>query len=708
MAAQSVIETTIDTSAASAGDAAAVRFTERPLLQETRRSLDALASPLMAHAWVEAIMRFWQAGIAAGSIDPAEPLYLFDPASCEGQFAWLVLRALQQQLATNASGLKPCYVACGTHREELDSMATHPYLTEYAEHGWFDTALFPAGAGTAITLRQQGLSLLRTANPVVVLSVQWFGTLPSELYGLHQGRVMEGWVVTTEMASCHLDYEWRPLDESDLARSPHRRLLAHCLTRFTDTPLLIPAAANEAMEIFAKLSSHRYLLLSVDHGCHSEQQIRLGMLSPPRAMRRGSVSAPVNYHALSLHQEWLGARTWNCQLRDTGMVLHATWNNGHTSPEDGAFSSIVAPLAETHPDDSLQLAAMATGDHAPDAAGLLTLLRLSGYDPRALRSAMPAILEQTSTMCGTARHEWQIALSRIWSNYLPPASGDGFPFDAAVLAAEIGHWELAKACIQTGLAMYGDDVTALHHLAYCEAATGDTPLAMRLLDHALEHDPADPLCLALRERLAERLLHWENIGWYYPDAASRDELVLEPLGPEHAASVLYQYRDVQIGVMTRLPELNTLQEIRDWIEEQRQDASLASYAVMHRRWGFVGMVCNHRAGDAGYFYFWIGTDFQDRGWGQQAARLLFAQATLAGVIDLFTSVCVDNIRSRNALARLGFNEMTLHAHAPDDDLIFLHCRPQATAQPAYEYLVARISRLCEAIRSPIVFSNAIK
>jgi RimJ/RimL family protein N-acetyltransferase len=708
MAAQSVIETTIDTSAADAGNTAAVRFTELPRLQEIRRSLDTVASPLMARAWVEAIMRFWQAGIAAGSIDPTEPLYLFDPAPCEGQFAWLVMRALQQQLATDTIGLKPCYVACGEHRAELDSMATHPYLAEYVDHGRFDTALFPAGAGTAITLRQQGLSLLRTANPVVVLSVHWFGTLPSELYGLHQGRVMEGWAVTTEIASCHLDYEWRLLDESDLARSPHQRLLAHCLTRFTDTPLLIPAAANEAMDIFVKLSSYRYLLLSIDHGCHSEQQIRLGMLSPPRAMRRGSVSPPVNYHALSLHHEWLDARTWNCQLRDTGMVLHAAWNNGRAAPEDEAFSSIVAPLAEAHPDDSLHIAAMASEDHAPDAAHVLTLLRLSGYDPRVLRDAMPVILGQASTMCGTARHEWQIAVQRLCANYLPPASGDDFLFDAAVLAMEIGHWELAKACLQTGLAMYGDDVTALHHLAYCEAATGDTPLAIRLLDNALEHNPADPPCLALRERLTECVLRWENTSWYYPDAASGDELVLEPLGPEHAASLLYQYRDIQIGVMTRLPDLNTLQETRNWIEEQRQDASLASYAVMHRRWGFVGMVCNHRAGDAAYFYFWIGTDFQDRGWGQQAARLLFAQAKLAGVIDLFTSVCVDNFRSRNALARLGFNEMTLHANAPDDDLIFLHCRSQAMAQPASEDLVARISRLCEAIRSPIVFSNAIK
>ena len=710
MAAQTAFESSAAAHGAHAGNASGLlRFRDLPRSSATTQP-DSVASPLLANAWAEAILRFWEAGIAAGSVDPAKPLYLFDPAPGEGQLAWLLLRALQQALG--GSTLQPCYVACGTDAAQLDHLTSHPYLAEYVESGWFDTALWDACGSDAPTLRAQNIALLRTDNPVAILSLQWFGTLAADLYAVHEGEIMEGWVVpatrpeTPETPQAFfLDYDWRPADEAALVHAPQSRLLAHCNTRFTSAALLLPTAACEATDAFARLSGGRYLLLSADFGCHTEQQLRLGACLPPAAWPREGAALPVNHHALSHHQQQQGARTWNRQLQDDGMVVHAAWRDDSlaaASTADDMFDTLVAPLLRTHPDDLAALSACING-----APATLALLRLSGHDPRILKTGMQAMLEHACMLDATARREWQSDLWHTWNNYLPTADGDSFFFHTGMLAVETGDWELAKTCFRTGLALYGNDATVLHHLAYCEAATGGSAEAMPMLAHALAIDPGHVQCLPLHTQLVERLQRWENTDWYHADIASSDELCIEPLGPEHAASLFYQYRDEQIGIMTRLPELTTLEATTDWIEKQRRKPARAAYAVMHRRWGFVGVVSVCCAADAGYFYFWSGADFQDQGFGKKAARLLFAQMARKGMVHVFTSAYLHNTRSRNALASLDFNQMQLRAQAPDDDLLFFHLPLQATDQVPPTVLAKKIVELCSAIQSPITFSTAV-
>lgn len=672
------------------------RFSELPLFAAPGQAQCALASPLLAHAWSEAIARFWEAGLAAGGIDPEKPLYLLDPAPGHGQLAWLLLGALRQRLAAAGPDIKPCYVACCSNIDQLDYLATHPYFAKYTNEGWFDTACWDAGKDSLLDLRAQRITLRHTDNPLVVLGLEWLQTLPSELAGIHHGQVMEGRAALTAPQETEhayrLDYQWLPLNEAD--HPSLRPLWTHYLPRFAETPLLWPVMACRALEALAGLSRGRYLLLSADAGACSDQELRLGALMPPSEWHPGQAPLPVNYHAVSLYQRQHGACTWDRKLQDDGAVLHAALRDDHCPMMQSAFGAITACLEHAHPDDGRLLVP------ADSALASLTLLRLSHYDPRVLQAGIASMLEQAAALNDTARKEWQSALLRTWSNYLPCAAPDPFCYEAGLLAAQLGHWGLAKECFRLGRALYGDDATDLHHLALCEAATGAVDEAFALVSRALELEPDNPHCQALHARLADRLQRWQHTRWYHPDIARSGELTLEPLGAEHAESLLYQYRDPQIGALTALAELNTPDEARDWIAEQACDAGRTTCAVMHAHWGFVGVVSLHCAADAGYFYFWTGTDFQGRGFGQQAAAILFEQAARNGIVHLFTSAYADNGRSRKALEQLGFTGLNLRAKAPDDNLIFYCLQPCALAEPA-----ARIRALCQAIGSPIVFEE---
>ena len=261
------------------------------------------------------------------------------------------------------------------------------------------------------------------------------------------------------------------------------------------------------------------------------------------------------------------------------------------------------------------------------------------------------------------------------------------------MATQLGHFGLAKECLRCGLACYGEDASDLYLLAWCEVASGATATAMELLTQARALDPAHQHALALEQELQEKLARWQESRWYAAQSMQSGALRLELLGQEHGADLLYQYRDRQIGRMTRLPEFDTPEAVQDWISEQQKSASRASFAVMHECWGFVGVVSCHVGRDAGYFYYWIGSDYQHQGIGQNAARMCFAHMAACGVKAIFTAVDHSNHHSQYLMKKLGFRQLPVRTSSPDDEQFF-YCLGN---QRATETDLAQLIALCKDI-----------
>ncbi|MES2127112.1 MAG: GNAT family protein [Pseudomonadota bacterium] len=350
-------------------------------------------------------------------------------------------------------------------------------------------------------------------------------------------------------------------------------------------------------------------------------------------------------HAWLLACAAQGASTWCLQYDDQGCAVHLVRGDG------AAPGALAEALAAGHPDDAAVLATLARAA-APDQ--VLGLLRTSGHDPALLAAAMATLLAAPE---GVGGPPWQDALARTWSHYRMPAAPDPFYRQLAVLGARVRHWGLAKDCLQAGLACYGHDAQAARLLAQCEAASTGR-------------------------------------------GHGGDELVLAPLRRCHAAALWQQYRDPSIAAMACLPPLATPAAAARWIAAQRKAAGKRNYAVMHACWGLVGLVGLHHSGDAGYFYFWTGSDFQDAGIGRAAATLAFARAQAQGCRHVYTSVYADNARSLRALAALGFMPLAVRALPPHADMLLLHTSLDGGAAPP-----GRLQALCTAIGNPIQFQQ---
>lgn len=640
---------------------------------EVRTDLaDRLATPLFVEALAEAIVRYGRFGRESGS--PA-PLDVFDLAPAGGVLAVRLLRALQRRL--DEAGLR---WRVRLHLGGAGVAAPQP-----------DAMPIPLRAALerGDVLRHAPDALATDGLPwrdgAVVLALGYFQQMPVQLGAAHYAGWMDGAIERAPRdgeGRWPLAYRWTAA--ADEPRDDLRALRRLYTGKLGSAAVNLPHAGMHVLRRLAAATGEDYLLLAADAGAADLRDIQSGALVPPTQWRDGWSTMPVNFHALAWAQP--KAQVAHCR-NGAGAQLQVALAGGAGR---AGFEHVLAAVRDGA-DHALQLREQAAwfGDDAP-APVWLSHLRQCAYDPHAvmehpLGGSMPEPLD------AVARDAWREALERAWQ--LAQDEPTSEPAVAVGMrAAHLGLWGLAVRVLRPRAAQLPP--LALKYLALAELHSGD---AMRAADRLAASGAGDDG--AWYAHVLAHCRDGNRLAWYDPALAEDGSLRLEPLAIHHAPAWLEQYRDPHIGVMTRLPELGTLAEASDWIAEQRADPSRACFAVVDREHGFVGSACYQRAGDSGYFHFWIGIDHQNRGLGRRAGQLLQRQARRAGVACLYTSAYPDNPRSQAALAALGFVPLAIRAETPDDDLLFFALPLAPGARPTADGL----RRLCRAVDSPMAF-----
>jgi RimJ/RimL family protein N-acetyltransferase len=267
------------------------------------------------------------------------------------------------------------------------------------------------------------------------------------------------------------------------------------------------------------------------------------------------------------------------------------------------------------------------------------------------------------------RDAFRNSIERVWENHRMYPSNETLHRRIATFAMHCNHWGFARTVLQGGLQIIGNNAEDLANLAWCETRTGHLELGKKLVDQALVLDPKNVLALEIERRISHRYAG-RDTSWMASLGHPSLPLTLEPLDDSHAEAYWRQYRDPQIAIMTGLPALNTLEEVRAWIQSQPNEPGRVNFAVMHADWGFVGFINLAVSAHAAFFCFWTGVDFQGSGFATAAGRLACTYAAQLGVPVMLTSAYKDNHRSIRALNRIGFIPLSIRALPPDHDRIF--------------------------------------
>lgn len=290
-------------------------------------------------------------------------------------------------------------------------------------------------------------------------------------------------------------------------------------------------------------------------------------------------------------------------------------------------------------------------------ADLARELEASSWSLRVLAASLPELLRASGELQPEQRSTWLYGLHLAWGRHGWALRGDRL-HDLLDLAVAWCDWTLAcyvgEALCERGML----DAHGALMLALALHRQGESNMALERLVHGLLAYPMDRRFDAAYRSFSADLAYAapriDGTDW------DDDELRLVPLGHQHVDDFAWQYYDPAIAELCCLPQFKNADHWHAWLDEVRGYGDQVVYAVIHRDWGFVGSVSLIVHDDLGFFYYWLGRDFQGQGLGPRAGALLLAHAERHwGLRTCYTKVFASNTPSQRGLAKLGFAPLAL-------------------------------------------------
>lgn len=625
-------------------------------------------NPLIAHLWADLILHHLRASEAAGEIDFHYPVDVLDLVPGFGQSNWLMVQALLRR-SGEIENLHIRYLPVAPQRSWFVSIRNYPEFSSLLKSEVVVPMLWDYQQNDPCLLLPSGRKPWRSVNPCIVLAHDRWSDLPQRLFAVHYGKLLEAnlALLKNTVEPEKRSQQWKSIENNSFDSS-FGALMDNYLTQFNSSPIPYPDNALAMIDRLASKLPRQYLLLSAAKGIASEHSLRLWSFSQLIDSYEKDGRFSVNFHFLSHHLQKLGLETTEIEMQK-GLVLQIALH-GHAEGKK-RISSMASKVdaGMFHHSFALNEAVTTLGMSAA-LDSRLALLKLSQYDPAIFIASHAALIKSFTKSPNFDHKSWRDALERVWGNYLPTASqASKLHVCMAPVAMHCGHWKLARSVILRGMQTFGRTSNDLANLAWCETRTGNIKKARALIAEALRIEPENSLVEQVSHRIEDRLAKWDE-RWRVDLHHDALPIVLEPLDLSHAEAFYYQYRDPQIAVMTGLPVLATLEEVKKWITEQETDPSRVNYSIMHADFGFVGYINLAISEHASYFCFWTGVDFQGHGIATAAGRLACQYASKLGVNVMLTSAYCDNARSIRALKCIGFAELKIRALPPDQDRIF--------------------------------------
>ncbi|WDE14329.1 GNAT family N-acetyltransferase [Thalassomonas haliotis] len=219
--------------------------------------------------------------------------------------------------------------------------------------------------------------------------------------------------------------------------------------------------------------------------------------------------------------------------------------------------------------------------------------------------------------------------------------------------------------------------------SYCLEQMGLYGEAQAVLENQLLARPFDPELITTYEYCKSQ---WQQLPYALSDLQS-DPLMLLPLTEQHLENFSWQYADSRIRKLCNLPKFTSNEQWLQWLDSCRQERGLYLFAVMHIEWGFIGSVSLEVYQGVGFFYYWLGADFQGQGFGPRAVAILLTLAQrYFGQDCCYAKVYHHNVPSQKAMAKLGFTPLDFAIKAPFDNEVFYYLGPDKAQWQLYREL----------------------
>jgi len=441
---------------------------------------------------------------------PGGPIDVIELGGGSGRLAFHVLRSLRRRL-----GPEPCpafrYVLSDLAPSMLDYWRQHPRLRPFVEAGVLDFAEFDISRPAQLHLTESGDILLEgpADRPAAVVASYCFDSVPQDLFAVDGAGHLSEYLVRScggveWPESAELSFEDRPCpdakpryDDPELedVLSGYRHLGRPAMVPFPNT-------AISSLAYLADRYPHGLLALIGDRGfTHPDQAEMLSAIEPTR---HGSVSLPVNFHAIG---QWFLGRGG------------AAWHPDHVARSFNVSAFALSPDRPLPKTATAYRVATATGDPdtfftvkkavqaqysslgVPEA---IAFLRLSHWDADIFDAMFLHLLDRLGDdppdEVGLA--ELVATVDHVWDGFYAITDGDLAFMAGSVLYAG-GAYREALGYFDRSLVASGATVDAWLNSAVCHHMVGARDQALACVGRALELAPGlDQAVTLLQELLA--------------------------------------------------------------------------------------------------------------------------------------------------------------------------------------------------------------
>lgn len=442
-------------------------------------------NPRLAASYAEVVLGYVRDCCAIpGLINPGEPVYIVELGSGSGRFGFFLLKALTELLGRSQVAHVPLrYVMTDLTESNLKFYRSHPALQPFLEQDKLDFALFDLEGDAEVRLESSGkvLTAGSLTNPLIVIANYVFDSTRHDAFLIKNDRLFEHLIsVYSDVPEVDLDaadvfdhlaltHTNAPAPSDYYPEAEFNAILQHYTHTLKETILLFPAGAIRCLQRLAGLSAAGVLVLSADKG-EAEEEFLDGQREA-RFVMHGSFSLAVNYHAIK--EYCLGKGSYAC-----------TYAHGYNNLNISAFGLGSGPIAfpETRLAYDRALGSGAVDDFlllqqrfrehqgGLEAAHLLALFRLSGWDPAVMQELLPALSGQVENLSSSQRADLLYAVQQTWDNYFHIGEQPDLAFDLGSLLFQMDQYEQALHFFSESFRLYGADWQTVWNQGLCYCA----------------------------------------------------------------------------------------------------------------------------------------------------------------------------------------------------------------------------------------------
>jgi hypothetical protein len=457
-------------------------------------------NPALADAYAAVVLGWLRDGLRhrPGSAAPSNILEL---GAGSGRFSFYLLRALAALRALAPLAVPPYrYIMSDVAPANLAFWRDHEALAPFVADGTLEFALFDVEQDATVQLERSGITMQPGGHntPLLVIANYVLDSIPQDAFTFSHGTLMERRIALASQSPLDpqgpdtLSTRAWTFSDYPAAAPPYPEpefcaLLASYQALCGDSAVLFPIAALRGLRRLAALAGGAMTLLSADRGSiHTPTYLAEDGAD---LLSHGSVSLPVNYHAIAAAARATGGRVLTPEGRHHSIAIMVSLPApGDDFPETRL--AFFQAIERGGPDEFFTLRrGLAPNYGALDARHLLALLRMSRWDPKILGDCALVLISTVRTLDAGLReaiadavrlccaNHYRLELDHEWSRAI-----------AALLFALGARAEALGLLEQVRLDNEGD--ARLHwDIGLCQAALGRTNEAASHFASAIHLDP---------------------------------------------------------------------------------------------------------------------------------------------------------------------------------------------------------------------------